>query len=118
MRKKRREILGVSSLKLRRKKGVRSPEIIGIFLIFLAIFIFISLISYDSQDPSWTNTGWDNASPSEQKIHNYTGRAGAFLSDALFQLLGLASFLLPFALFYLGIQTFSLERERRFFLKT
>ena len=118
MRKKRREKLNISSLKLRRKKGVRSPEIIGIFLIFLAIFIFISLISYDSRDPSWTNTGWANASPSEQKIHNYTGRAGAFLSDALFQLLGLASFLLPFALFYLGIQTFSLERERRFFLKT
>ena len=118
MRKKIRELFAASSPNLTRKKRVRSSEIIGIFLIFSAIFIFISLISYDSQDPSWTNTGWANASPSGQKTHNYTGRAGAFLSDALLQLLGLASFLLPFALFYLGLQTFSSERERRFFLKT
>jgi S-DNA-T family DNA segregation ATPase FtsK/SpoIIIE len=43
---------------------------------------------------------------------------GAFLSDAILQVLGLASFLLPLALFYLGLQTFSSEREKRFLLKT
>ncbi len=118
MRKKRRDILEASSLKLLRKRGIRSFEIAGIFLIFLAVFIFLSLISYDSRDPSWTNTGWANASVASQKIHNYTGRVGAFLSDAILQVLGLASFLLPLALFYLGLQTFSSEREKRFFLKT
>jgi S-DNA-T family DNA segregation ATPase FtsK/SpoIIIE len=118
MKKKRRDILEASSLKLLRKRGIRSFEIAGIFLIFLAVFIFISLISYDSRDPSWTNTGWANASVASQKIHNYTGRVGAFLSDAILQVLGLASFLLPLALFYLGLQTFSPEREKRFFLKT
>ncbi|MQY60763.1 hypothetical protein GH153_02860 [bacterium] len=118
MRKKRRDILEASSLKFFKKRGIRSFEITGIFLIFFAIFIFISLISYDSQDPSWTNTGWANASYASQKIHNYTGRVGAFLSDAILQVLGLASFLLPLAFFYLGLQTFSSEKEKRFILKT
>jgi S-DNA-T family DNA segregation ATPase FtsK/SpoIIIE len=118
MVKKRRDILEASSLKLLKKRGIRSFEIAGIFLIFLAVFIFLSLISYDSRDPSWTNTGWANTSAASQKIHNYTGRVGAFLSDATLQVLGLASFLLPLALFYLGLQTFSSEREKRFFLKT
>lgn len=118
MRKKRRDILEASSLKLLRKRGIRAFEIAGIFLIFLAVFIFLSLISYDSRDPSWTNTGWANDSVASQKIHNYTGRVGAFLSEAILQVLGLASFLLPLALFYLGLQTFSSEREKRFLLKT
>jgi S-DNA-T family DNA segregation ATPase FtsK/SpoIIIE len=118
MVKKRRDILEASSLKLLKKRGIRSFEIAGILLIFLAVFIFLSLISYDSRDPSWTNTGWANTSAASQKIHNYTGRVGAFLSDATLQVLGLASFLLPLALFYLGLQTFSSEREKRFFLKT
>ncbi len=118
MKKKRRDILEASSLKLLRKRGIRSFEIAGICLIFLAVFIFLSLISYDSRDPSWTNTGWANASVASQKIHNYTGRVGAYLSDAILQVLGLASFLLPLALLYLGLQTFSSEREKRFFLKT
>ncbi|NIM58789.1 MAG: hypothetical protein GTO16_07575 [Candidatus Aminicenantes bacterium] len=117
MRKKKRDILEASSLKLLRKRGIRSFEIVGIFFIFLAVFVFLSLISYDSQDPSWTNTGWAKASASSQKIHNYTGRVGALLSDAILQVLGLASFLLPLALFFLGLQTFSLEREKGFFLK-
>jgi len=118
MKKKRRDILEASALKLLRKKGIRSLEITGILLIFLAVFIFISLISYDARDPSWTNTGWADASLSSQKIHNYTGKVGAFLSDAILQVFGLASFLLPLAFFYLGLQTFSSEKEKRFLLKT
>jgi S-DNA-T family DNA segregation ATPase FtsK/SpoIIIE len=117
MKKKGKDILEASALKLLRKKGIRSFEITGILLIFVAIFIFISLISYDSRDPSWTNTGWADSSLASQKIHNYTGKVGAYLSDAILQVFGLASFLLPLALFYLGLQTFSSEKEKRFLLK-
>ena len=104
--------------KQERKKQITSSEIIGIFLIFLAIFIFISLISYDSRDPSWTNTGWAKTAPSNYKIHNFTGRVGAFISDAFLQVLGLASFFLPLGLIYLGIQLFTSEGKRRFYLRT
>ncbi len=101
-----------------KKTKVRSPEIIGILLIILAVFSFISLISYDARDPSWTNTGWASASNSFQKIHNYTGRTGAYLSDALLQILGFGTFLVPLALFYMGFQTFFIERKKRFLVKT
>jgi S-DNA-T family DNA segregation ATPase FtsK/SpoIIIE len=101
-----------------KKTKVRSPEIIGILLIILAVFFFISLISYDARDPSWTNTGWASASNSSQKIHNYIGRIGAYLSDALLQILGFGTFLVPLALFYMGLQTFFIERKKRFLVKT
>jgi S-DNA-T family DNA segregation ATPase FtsK/SpoIIIE len=118
MKNNRKYRLGETSQEQEKKKQVTSSEIIGIFLIFLAVFILISLISYDSRDPSWTNTGWANAAPSSYRIHNFAGRVGAYLSDAILQLLGLASFFLPLALIYLGIQLFSSERKRRFSLRT
>jgi S-DNA-T family DNA segregation ATPase FtsK/SpoIIIE len=101
-----------------KKTKVRSPEISGILLIILAVFIFISSISYDARDPSLTNTGWASASNSSQKIHNYTGRTGAYLSDALLQILGFGTFLVPIALFYMGFQTFFIKRKKRFLAKT
>ena len=101
----------------RRQRGVRTSDIIGVSLIFLAVFIFISLISFDSRDPSWTNTGWTDGEGAEFKVHNYSGRVGAYLSDALIQIFGLSSFLFSLALLYLGIQMFSLEKERRSYLK-
>jgi S-DNA-T family DNA segregation ATPase FtsK/SpoIIIE len=118
MKNNRKNRVSETSQKQEKKKQVTSSEIIGIFLFFLAVFILISLIGYDSQDPSWTNTGWANAAPSNYRIHNFAGRVGAYLSDAILQLLGLASFFLPLALIYLGIQLFSSERKRRFSLRT
>ena len=117
--KKRKKISSPLSFRRpRRKRRVGSSDVIGIILIFVAVFIFVSLISYDSQDPSWTNTGWADAQPSEQKIHNYIGKAGAYLSDAAIQLFGFTSFLLAIALFYMGIQCFSPHEERRLLLKS
>ena len=118
MRKKKRGVRPPSLQKTRRQRGVRTSDIVGVFLIFLAVFIFISLVSFDSRDPSWTNTGWTDAESEEFKVHNYAGRVGAYLSDSLIQIFGLSSFLLSLSLLYLGIQLFSLEKERRFYLKT
>ncbi len=84
----------------------------------MAVFFFISLVSYDSSDPSWTNTGWAEAQPSGQRIHNAIGKAGAYLSDALLQLFGFTSFLLCAALFYMGIQCFFSAEERNLLLKS
>ncbi len=118
MKKKKKGVLPLSSRRSRRKKGVSSSDITGIILIFFAIFIFFSLISYNSQDPSWTNTGWADAQQSRQNIHNYAGKVGAYLSDALLQVFGFASFLFSFTLFYMGIQCFFSKEERRLLLKS
>ena len=82
-----------------RRKLVKSPEIIGLILVFVGIFLFLSLASYNSLDPSWAST-----SPPEQKIHNIAGRVGAFIAEGVFQLLGLTALLLPLFILYLGIR--------------
>jgi S-DNA-T family DNA segregation ATPase FtsK/SpoIIIE len=101
MKKKKKKRSTPSVQKTKRKKRIRTSEVIAVLLVFLALFIFISLISYDSKDPSWAN-----ATPSNQKIHNYAGRAGASLSEALLQFLGFGAFLIPVALIYLGYTMF------------
>jgi S-DNA-T family DNA segregation ATPase FtsK/SpoIIIE len=111
MKKKKKKRSTSSVQKTKRKKRIRTTEIIAVLLVFLALFIFISLISYDSKDPSWAN-----ATPSNQKIHNYAGRAGASLSEALLQFLGFGAFLIPVALIYLGYTMFF--PRQGLFLKT
>jgi len=110
MKRRKKKKIDPRSLKPKRKKRIRSLEIVAILLFFLAVFSFISLISYNPQDPSWANV-----TSAGQKIHNYGGKVGASLAEALFQFLGLTAFLIPIALLYSGFQLL-LPRERRRFL--
>ena len=95
-----------------KKKRDRSVELIGILFIFIAATFLLSLISYDAQDPSWAS-----ASSANQDVHKYLGKVGASLSEALFQLLGFGSFLLPFSFLYLGIRTLFPKTHPRIFLR-
>jgi len=60
-------------------------ELFGIILLFLAVFLFITLVSYRADDPSLFSRGGEG-------IHNYGGLIGSYLSAFLFQSLGLGSF--------------------------
>jgi S-DNA-T family DNA segregation ATPase FtsK/SpoIIIE len=88
-----------------KKSAFKSPEIIAIFLFLVAAFILVSLVTYHADDPSW-------ASAAEgQKIRNLCGRVGASLAEWFFQLLGLAAFVLPLSLIYLGVWTLRADGE-------
>jgi S-DNA-T family DNA segregation ATPase FtsK/SpoIIIE len=63
----------------------RGQEALGICLFSCALFILLSLLTYDRSDPSW-NTAVDGS------VHNLGGVYGAKLSDFLIQLIGVASF--------------------------
>jgi S-DNA-T family DNA segregation ATPase FtsK/SpoIIIE len=82
-----------------KKSRPLAAEIAGIVLLFAALFLLVSLIGYDSADPSWAHAG-----PPGQKVHNIGGPVGAWLADAAFQGFGFVSFLLPFMIAYLGIK--------------
>ncbi len=69
-------------------------EIIGILLIAVAVFLFLSLISYHPMDPSF----FSYTSPKVKEIHNWMGIVGAYLSGLLFQGFGFPSFLISFVL--------------------
>ncbi len=99
--KKRRKKTSPSRPKPKKKKRIRTSEILAVLLLFLALFLLLSLISYDSKDPSWANVA-----SSQQKTHNYAGKAGASLSEALLQFLGFGSFLIPLGFIYLGFGAF------------
>ncbi len=68
-----------------------SRDIIGLVWLSTAIFLSLSLFSYNPTDTSL------NAINSAFKADNYCGYFGAFLSDLLYQLFGLSSWILVLA---------------------
>ncbi len=74
-------------------KENRRQEVIGVLFLALGLLLLISQLSYDPLDPSFTTLG------SGSVVHNLAGRAGAYLTDTLFQLLGASAYLIT--LFFL-----------------
>src|SRR4030043_867468 len=64
-------------------------EIIGILLIAVGVFLFLSLVSYHPMDPSL----FSYTSSKAKGIHNWMGIVGSYLSRLLFQGFGFPSFL-------------------------
>jgi len=77
----------------------RLNELIGFLCIVLAILMGLALISYSPADGAF-----NVSAPSDggHAARNWIGPAGAYLSDALFQIFGFAAFLLPVAVGLLG----------------
>jgi len=75
-------------------------EIVGILLVALGIFLFLSLVSYSPMDSSL----FSYTSPKVKDIHNWMGIVGAYISSLLFQGFGFPSFLIPLLL---GLCAFS-----------
>ncbi len=70
-------------------------EIVGVSALALALFLFIALFTHYPLDPSW------NTATNVPAVRNAVGKVGAYLADLVFQIFGLAGFLLPpYALVY------------------
>ena len=61
-------------------------------LILLCAVIFVSLITYSPDDPSWTTTG------TTENAMNAIGPVGAHIADGFYNLFGIIAFLFPAAL--------------------
>ena len=83
-------------------------DIKAILLSTLAIFLGLSLVSYHPIDPSLNSVG----NPLSD-IHNYCGYVGSFLSDFLYQLFGLQSWLLVYILFHWSSICFFRHRRQK-----
>jgi S-DNA-T family DNA segregation ATPase FtsK/SpoIIIE len=64
-------------------------------LIFLGLYLTITLATYSSQDPSWSHSVSGSNS-----IHNAGGIIGSYLSDLLLYIFGLSSWWLSFLCFF------------------
>jgi S-DNA-T family DNA segregation ATPase FtsK/SpoIIIE len=87
-------------VKQRKAPSERWGEVLGIFLLGISAFIFLALISYDPLDISLTT-----AQPNDP-AHNYIGLIGAWFSFTVLFLFGLACFLIPIFIGFLGIRSF------------
>ncbi len=72
----------------------RLVDTIALLTFIAAIFIILSISSYNSADPSWnTSIGESN-----QEIYNIGSIQGAIIADILLQTLGIGAFILPLTL--------------------
>lgn len=62
-------------------------DILGLWWLAIGLFIALALISYHTSDPSFNSTG------SGHQVINYCGYFGSFLSDLLYQFLGISAWL-------------------------
>jgi len=81
----------------------RFNELIGFAGIVAAVLLALSLLSYSPADPSFNVAA---ASPAAGPARNWIGPFGAHLADLIFQLCGYTAFLLPVALFVVGMRWF------------
>jgi DNA segregation ATPase FtsK/SpoIIIE, S-DNA-T family len=79
-------------------------EILGLVLGALGILLLLCLLSHSSSDPSL-----GSPQTAGMPIKNWVGKVGSYLSDFLYEWLGLASFWLSFIFFQLA--AFSFRKE-------
>lgn len=79
-------------------------EIRGVVFLAIALFLAISLATYDRLDPSF------NVSSDRLRAENYAGPTGAYVADLLFLFFGLAAYLIPVALMGMAFVDF-LKRQ-------
>ena len=77
----------------------RIIEIIGIVVVIFGFLLLIALISFSPDDPNFIF-------PETTEIKNFLGFRGSFSADLFFQSFGLIALLIPFSLFFTGINIF------------
>lgn len=80
--------------------------IFGFMVMSLAMFIFISILSYNELDPSF------NTIRNSDIILNRMGIGGSYVSDLFIQLFGVVSFFIVFIIMKIGFNTFRLKLVR------
>lgn len=80
-----------------------SSRLLGVGLLLASFVLFVSLISFNSEDPSF------NTLSTEAGISNWMGASGAYISDISFQFIGFASFILCLIIFSFGLKLSSKE---------
>ncbi|HYN15265.1 MAG TPA: DNA translocase FtsK 4TM domain-containing protein, partial [Terriglobales bacterium] len=81
----------------------RLNELVGFLLFVAAILLFLALVSYSPADPSLNTAG---PPPGSHPARNWVGILGAYGSDLMLQAAGIAAFLVPVMLAFLGARWF------------
>lgn len=71
----------------------------------VAVYLMLSLATYNANDPSWSHAG-----PSS-KVSNLGGRAGAYIVDVLLNLFGFLAYLFPLMVAYSAFKVFQHRKD-------
>ena len=85
----------------------RLIEIFGILVFLFGVLMLAALVSYSPEDPNFIF-------PENTDIKNILGYQGSFISDLIFQSVGLIAYLIPITLIFTGINIF--KRKEIFLL--
>ena len=83
-----------------KSKG-RGTEFVGLFFLFLSAFLFLSVLSFSSTDPSF-----NQAVTPGLAVQNMVGRAGSYCAGLLVEFFGLGAVFWPVYFLYLGLTRF------------
>jgi len=78
----------------------RFIEVLGLFISILSVLLLIALLSYAPEDPNFIF-------PDNTEIKNILGSRGSFVSDLLFQSIGLISILIMFGYLFFNNNDYS-----------
>ena len=84
----------------------RFAELIGLFLLIISILLLLCLVTYSPEDPNFIFS-------ESAEIKNLLGSKGSYTSDLFYQSVGLVSLLIPFTIFFTGINIF---KEKKFLI--
>ena len=86
-------------------------EIVGIFLITLAVLVFLSLWSFSLRDVGWFELPGNETVEEPGSLNNLAGLVGAYIAASLIWVVGSASLAIPFLVLLYGIRVFQKERK-------
>ncbi|KNC15576.1 cell division protein FtsK [Pantoea sp. RIT-PI-b] len=86
--------------------GRRLLEALLILVALFAVYLMVSLVSFNPSDPSWSQTAW------HEPIHNLGGSVGAWLADTLLFIFGVMAYAIPPVIIGLCWITFR-QRDRQ-----
>ena len=86
-------------------------EIVGIFLITLAVLVFLSLWSFSLRDVGWFALPESEMIEERSSPYNQVGLVGAYIAASLIWVVGSASLAIPFLILLHGIRVFQKERN-------
>lgn len=93
------------------KKSDKKSEITAILLLALAVFVFISLITYDYGDLSFFS------SDVNKPIRNFAGILGAYLAGTLLFIMGISSYALPMLIVFWAVTRFVGTKPENYYFK-
>ncbi len=111
--KKRKTAVKRENTEKNRNKGI-SSDILLLFFGLVAVFFFLSLVSYSENDPGYSTIEFSKYN--DVHTNNLFGKAGAYVADFLGLLFGWTALFIPFLSIYLSVLLYRYKKGLTFMM--